>query len=147
MGRRPKKLYDISSFDELENTNPKAAYMKRKCWIIGKNIREHRKQRRFSVETLAEYLELSESYIGLLERGDRCPSLKIVYKLCDLFGVTPNDLLSSVEENQLNLVAEDRASYNAKIQSDAVLSLVRTLNESQVEFVIESMKNIKRVNK
>jgi transcriptional regulator with XRE-family HTH domain len=150
MGRKPKKLYDADFFLELESSNPKAAFMRKKCWIIGKNMRELRRQRRFSVEDLAEYLMLSESYIGLLERGDRCPSLKIVYKLCDLFGVTPNDLmtLSDAEAAEEGLtIAEDKAGYNTKLQTDAIYSLVRTLSESEVDFIIETIRNVKRINK
>jgi transcriptional regulator with XRE-family HTH domain len=148
MGRRPKKPSE-DVFTELEKVNPKAAYMKKKCCSIGKNIREHRRQRRFSVENLAEYLELSESYIGLLERGDRCPSLKIVYKLCDLYGIMPNDLLTTAPDNhglEMN-IAEDRAAYNAKMQAEAVVSLIRTLTESEMEFVIETIKNVRKIGK
>jgi len=149
MGRRPKNPASDDSFAELEKVNPKAAYMKQKCSTIGKNIREHRRQRRFSVENLAEYLELSESYIGQLERGDRCPSLKIVYKLCDLYGITTNDLLMPVPDaskGDLN-VAEDRAAYNAKVQTDAIVSLLRTLSENEMEFVIETIKNVRKYSK
>ena len=149
MARKPKNAINVSDVsDDGVNQNPKTGYMKSKCGIIGKNIREHRRQRRFSVENLAEYLELSESYIGLLERGDRCPSLKIVYKLCDLYGITPNDLLTTPDDKEFNLnLAEDRAMYNAKAQSDAVASLMRTLTESQVEFVIDTIKNLIKIGK
>lgn len=124
-------------------------YMKAKWVIIGRNIRENRKLRRFSVENLAEFLELSASYIGLLERGDRCPSLKIVYKLCDLFGITPNDLLTNPEADKAETlnVAEDEAAYNIKTQTEAIVSLIRTLEENQLEFVIDTIKNLKRIGK
>ena len=61
---------------------------------IGAAIRNHRKQQGLTVEELSTHLKLSASYIGLLERGDRCPSLKVVYQLCELFDITPNDLIA-----------------------------------------------------
>ena len=145
MAKKPRKTNDGSVSAEQ---SPKTSYMKTRCSIIGKNIREHRRQRRFSVENLAEYLELSESYIGLLERGDRCPSLKIVFKLCDLYGISPNDLLTTPGDHEQHLnVAEDRAAYNAKAQIDAVASLMRTLSESEVEFIIDTIKNLRKIGK
>jgi len=68
-------------------------YMMKNGAFIGENIRRERKRRSFTMEDLAEHLGLSVSYIGLLERGERCPSLKSIYRLCDLFGVTPDILL------------------------------------------------------
>jgi transcriptional regulator with XRE-family HTH domain len=149
MGRKPKQPADAAFFIELEKKNPKAAYMRKKCAVIGMNIREHRRQRRFSVENLAEYLELSESYIGLLERGDRCPSLKIVYKLCDLYGVTPNSILIAPDDDPVDgvIIAEDKEAYNVKKQSEAIVSLLRTLNDTETDFIIETIKNLRKIGK
>jgi predicted transcriptional regulator len=49
--------------------------MRAKCRVIGKNLRENRLLRKLTTEEIAERLELSVPYVGLLERGDRCPSL------------------------------------------------------------------------
>ena len=65
-----------------------------KCKTIGENVRIERRKRKFSIEDLANYIDLSSSYVGLLERGDRCPSLKSLFRLCELFQCEPNDLLS-----------------------------------------------------
>lgn len=124
-------------------------YMSEKSNTIGKNIRSERKLRNFSVENLAEFLELSISYIGLLERGDRCPSLKIVYKLCDLFGSTPNDILIEKrydEKIHRIFVAEDKSASN-KYRIEAIMSLINTLTESELDFVLAMTKNLKKVNR
>ncbi|MDR1704066.1 MAG: helix-turn-helix transcriptional regulator [Clostridiales bacterium] len=128
---------------------PKTEYLKSKCVIIGKNIRDHRKQRRFSVEDLAQYLKLSISYIGLLERGDRCPSLKIVFKICDLFGITPDGLLTAPDDDPKGgfKMAEDSAEYNTKTQIDTIVSLIRVLQDNELEFVIDTIKNLKKIGK
>lgn len=122
-------------------------YMRGKSLIIGKNIRQERKARKFSVENMAEFLELSISYIGLLERGDRCPSLKIVYKLCELFGITPDDLLLESEADFAKLhVAEDKNVY-LKYKIDALTSFLAAMNETELDFVISVVKNLKKVER
>lgn len=68
-------------------------YMLQKCKIIGKNIRIERKMHNLSTEELARRLDLSASYIGLLERGIRCPSLKCLFKICDIFDISIEDLI------------------------------------------------------
>jgi len=85
------------------------AYMLARCKIIGRNVRLERKKRKITIDTLSESLELSASYVGLLERGDRCPSLKSVFRLCEVFDVKPNELLLGkgpdviISENDANI--------------------------------------------
>ena len=126
----------------------KSEYMSGKCSIIGKNIRLNRRLRRFSVENLAEFLNLSESYVGLLERGDRCPSLKIVFKLCELYGITPNDLLLDSKDTEAVVgLGEEKAVYGVRAQETSILSLLRILNESEADFVIETIKSLRKMTK
>lgn len=142
--KTPKNTKVVSASNAQDDS-----YMIEKSKIIGKNIRSERKLRNFSVENLAEFLELSISYIGLLERGDRCPSLKIVYKICELFGTTPNDLLVEKQyDEKLNriLVAEDKP-VNNKYKSEAVSSLIATLSDQELDFTLTTIKNLKRISR
>ena len=153
MGRRPKNPLTLEYLSELEGKFPQDAYMKKKSYIIGANIRSHRKQRIFSIDDLARYLDISESYVGLLERGERCPSLKIVYKLCELFGITPNDLLQPAPDmaemfGETGLyLAEDKVAYNSKKRLDAVVSLAQRLSDSQLGFLIDTIKSMEKHDK
>ena len=151
MGRRLKNPITLEYLNELENKHPEDAYMRKKSYIIGVNIRKHRKQRVFSIDDLAKFLDISESYIGLLERGERCPSLKIVYKLCELFEVTPDDLLQPDPDMKEFLsgstlsIAEEKAAYNSKMKIDAVFSLAKQLNDAQLDFLISTIKNVEKM--
>lgn len=122
-------------------------YMVKKCKTIGSNIRYERKLRKFSIEDLAEYLELSPSYVGLLERGERCPSLKSLLKICELFGSSPNDFLleKKISASKLSLAEEKKSIHNNKYRT--VLSIMQKLNDPELDFVISTMKSLKTMNK
>ena len=122
-------------------------YMKEKCAIIGKNLRIQRRKRRFSIDNLAEFTELSPSYVGLLERGDRCPSLKSLFKLCDLFGVTPDALLVDYDDPNMGRVSVSEAVARQKSNYDAILSLLYGLDENSLAFVMETIKNLRRLTR
>jgi transcriptional regulator with XRE-family HTH domain len=96
---------------------------------------------------LAEYLELSPSYVGLLERGERCPSLKSLLKICELFGSTPNDFLleKKTAGAKLSLAEERKSSHSNKHRT--VLSVMQKLSDPELDFVISTMKSLKTMNK
>lgn len=51
-----------------------------------------------SQEGLAHQAEFHRNHIGLLERGERGPSLKAVFKIAHALGVSPSDLVRQVED-------------------------------------------------
>ena len=119
--------------------------MMEKSKIIGKNIRKQRRLRKFSMDVLAECLDLSASYVGLLERGDRCPSLKILYKLCDLFSIEPNDLLlaDKTDSGSSLKISEGRKSDPRA----AVLTLLQGLNKTELEYVKTVLIGLNKLTK
>ena len=50
-----------------------------------------------SQEVLAFEAELSRNYISQLELGEKSPSLRSLYKLCEVLDVPPSSLLQDVE--------------------------------------------------
>jgi len=55
---------------------------------MGERIRELRKSHNMSAEELSEKLDMSGSFIGLLERGARTASLSNVVKMSEIFNVS-----------------------------------------------------------
>ncbi len=124
-------------------------YMASRCRVIGENIRNERRVRDFSIENLAEYLELSSSYIGLLERGERCPSLKSLFKVCDLFGCEPDDILTNKRDMTTQgrlTVAETRRNAQQN-KYNAAISLLAGLDEGQLDVIIGLAKSLKQLKK
>lgn len=53
---------------------------------IGENIRERRQHARMTQAQLAKAIKKSGNYVGLLERGDRMPSIETVLDIAQLLG-------------------------------------------------------------
>lgn len=62
---------------------------------MGKQIRKKRLAREMTQEKLAEITGLSVPYIGMLERGDRTPSLETFIQIADELDATADELLSA----------------------------------------------------
>jgi transcriptional regulator with XRE-family HTH domain len=60
---------------------------------VGENIREVRKAKGLTLEVLSGLTGISESFLGMVERGASSISLETLVALCDALGITPNDLL------------------------------------------------------
>lgn len=63
---------------------------------IGKNIRKYRLAKKLRQEDLAEKTNLSNNYIGMLERGEKIPSLETFILIANTLQVSADMLLSDV---------------------------------------------------
>ena len=88
---------------------------------IGLNIRKYRLMKKLRQEDLAERADLSINYVGVLERGEKIPSLKTLIVIINSLGVSADMILADVintgytvkdsllAEKLDKLSAEDRA--------------------------------------
>lgn len=65
--------------------------------VIGRVVAARRKRLGLSQEALAEGTGLHPTYIGLIERGLRCPSTRVLIGLAAGLDVKPSTLLASIE--------------------------------------------------
>ncbi|MDI1437104.1 helix-turn-helix domain-containing protein [Polyangium sorediatum] len=65
--------------------------------IFGQVVREVRIEVGISQEELADRAQLHRTYVSLLERGKRNPSLNVVQALAKALGTTMTRLVSEVE--------------------------------------------------
>jgi transcriptional regulator with XRE-family HTH domain len=66
--------------------------------ILGNNLRRYRELRGWSQAELAAKADLSQNYVGYIERGERWPSAEILTGLASALDVPPSQLLSAPEE-------------------------------------------------
>lgn len=66
---------------------------------IGKNIRKFREIKKLRQEDLAEKTDLTTNYIGMIERGEKIPSLETFINILNSFGVSADMVLSDVLDN------------------------------------------------
>lgn len=65
---------------------------------FGQALRNLRNQRGWSQSELALRADVDRNYISLIELGKNSPSVRVVFRLCDAFDITPSALLKDVEK-------------------------------------------------
>lgn len=84
-------------------------------------------------EKVAEYLGLGPRYISDIERNKTKGSIDTLIKLCNIYNITPNDLLSEyiyfdMETNNIEL----SAFYSlTKENQQVILDLIKFYNQKQ----------------
>ncbi len=67
--------------------------------VLGKRIREERLRIGLTQEQIAEYIDVSTTYIGFVERGERSVTLEKLALLAECFHVSIDSLLREASEN------------------------------------------------
>ena len=63
---------------------------------IGKRIREKRTERGWRQEDLAEKINLTADYIGMIERGEKTPRFETLIKIINCLNVSSDEILMDV---------------------------------------------------
>ena len=83
---------------------------------IGKNIRTYRMKKKLRQEDLAELTELSVTYIGMVERGEKIPALETFIKILNALEVSADVILADVLKNGYEIKGSNVFTYTFKIQ-------------------------------
>ena len=67
---------------------------RKECIEFGKRIRHLRDRKGFSQEAIADEAGLDRAHMGRIERGERSPSLTLIYRLCLALRLQPSKLLN-----------------------------------------------------
>lgn len=62
-------------------------------YLVGMRVREYRLQRNMSQENLALTSGIHPDFLGKMERGERCPSVDTLNKVCDGLKISMSQLL------------------------------------------------------
>jgi len=100
---------------------------------VGKRIRELRKKKNLKLEDLAQKTGLSLSYISLVERGLKNPSLKALEKIAKAFNVPTSYLFSGETEETLETFLRVNTSLDEE-ERKMIIQLIKSL---------ESRKNVR----
>lgn len=96
---------------------------------LGQIIRKERKRRNITLDELSSALNISSTYLGLIEMGKRGQNIKIelLVKIAFIFNVTTDYLIGIESVNTKN---EDKNDY------EKLLSLYRLMDESNKSKII-----------
>ncbi len=70
---------------------------------IGKNIRKYRIEKKMRQEDLAEKTDLSTTYIGMVERGEKIPSLETFLSILNALNISADVVLYEVLDTGYNI--------------------------------------------
>ena len=83
---------------------------------IGTIIKKYRRERDMTQEQLAEYLRVSVSAVSQWESGKTAPDLSVIPAICNLFGISADELLGIDREHKQEKI--DEILENASRYSD-----------------------------
>lgn len=98
---------------------------------LGSNIKKFRLEKGLSQEHLALRAGVHPAYLGRLERGEKCPTLDTVFKICEALDVPAGDLISFGNFN-------DNTSADKKTMEE----VIEKLPKSKQEKLLDIVKNI-----
>ena len=99
--------------------------------IIGKSIKQARKRKKLSQETLAEIIDKSSSYISYIETGKKHLSLETLVDIANALEVSADDLLV------------DSLKYSSSTADTEIHKLLLDCNEIEEQILIDTVKHLK----
>lgn len=108
---------------------------------IGKRIRNSRKAQKITQEELAEMANISPSFLGMIERGHRIPSLTTVSKICNSLDISVDELL----ELRPEILKEGKTKYSAgnkDVVLEKVIRLLKDKEEDDKELALRILKKL-----
>jgi transcriptional regulator with XRE-family HTH domain len=67
--------------------------------VIGAELRKAREAAGLTQQQLADAARLHRTYISLLERDKKSPTLDVLFRLCRSLGIAPSKFVAQVEKN------------------------------------------------
>lgn len=64
--------------------------------VFAEKFKKYRTEKGYSQQIVADLLALDRSTIAHYEKGDSTPNLENLIRICNIFEITPNDLLCDI---------------------------------------------------
>jgi len=104
--------------------------------IIGNQIRKNRLERGMTISELANLMGITQSYLGLIERGERGVTAYNFYKLAEIFDMLIDDLFYNPE----NPPQIDDPKNITKYKNKKVASLITSFSDRELDFLLKMIK-------
>ena len=105
--------------------------------LLGKNIRKQRKEKQYTLEQLAEKLDVSTTFVGQIERAKGVPSLETLVKIANVLEVSTDSLLFG------NLNSKAGNSHFVK----KVEELTENFSPKEKELLLKTIETISQFRK
>ncbi len=117
-----------------------------KVLLIGKRIRDLRKENKMTQTELGKKLNLTKVSISCYENGSRLPSLETLYKICDIFGVTL-PYLAGRDRYIINEEVENYAPFNMASEEINFIKELRNHEELYTLIIDDPKRTIELIKK
>lgn len=109
---------------------------------IGKRIKELRELAKLESRDLAEKIEVSPSYMSLLENNKRPCSLERLNSICEALGITLEDFFNTKENEKTEIVSlVDEMKVNKELAE--LVTLARGMSKEKLQLVLSLCENLK----
>ena len=99
---------------------------------LGEKLKKERIRKRLTQETLAEMADITSSYVGQIERGERKVTLAKLVRIANVLNVSIDYLLSdTVELVDDNLQVEIKNAMNNMEEKDKlmIIDIIKIIND------------------
>lgn len=99
---------------------------------LGEKIKKERMRNRLTQEMLAELADITSSYVGQIERGERKVTLSKLVRIANVLNVSVDYLLSDTAElTEDNLQAEIKNAMNNMEEKDKhmIIDIIKIIND------------------
>lgn len=124
----------------MENKNEETRKMLKNLSLL---LMEVRTARNISQEQLGRIFNVSQAAIGTYERGTRVPSLEILVKYADYFGVSLDTLLGRTKEEIPTRKTVDISKLN---RYDAVIYSGKELSQETIQSIKKVASEIVKIS-
>lgn len=83
---------------------------------LGKRIKQLRNMRDMTQQQLAESADMSISFLGMIERGKKSPTVETIQKMADALDVTLSELMNF--DSGVKLLDDDRSVHLRRLLSE-----------------------------
>ena len=102
--------------------------------LLGNQIRKYRKEKQYTLEQLAEKLDVSTTFIGQIERAKGIPSLETLVKIANVLEVSTDSLLFGdlnvkAGNNYFVKEVEKRTESFTKKEKEILLNFIELFEE------------------
>ncbi len=100
--------------------------------LVGQKIKESRTARNLTQEELGELTDLTSSYVSVIERGVKVPTLGTFIKIANALNVSADSLLVDVLNTSMKITASKLSDQIEKLpirEQKKILEVVRVLAE------------------
>lgn len=105
---------------------------------LGQKIRTLRKERKQTLETLAEAADIGLVYLGEIERGIKMPSLKTFIKLVNALDVSADELIGLETKSGRDYYTQKLSEQLQSLTQEEVAAVISIL-----ETTIQQVKNLR----